>query len=1180
MERERERDRDDRWESRSSYRYDRDPSPSRRRSRSPVRRSTPLRHNAYEQGRFARSASTPLDPTPQVDTTSQRRSIVDDQTPKVEPEPKVTHQEPQAISGEASTDKSTSTDAAAKPIEQSEPVTTTKVSDAPAEGAVTTSTPSTESRAEQAEQKPSPSPEKVQEKAPEQSQAMDIDPPQTEPLAESRAEAMDVDSADKGSPETHDTSPTLESSAPAKTLPRVEAPTLPVIAEEASASVEEQPTRSPPVATITVEESHTVQEVSVKSPQIKSAEAISSEPIVEAATETVAQTATEKVMDTDTEKVSESPTTPTVTTTRKLRIDAAETSPKVTIAERRSVVLPPSGAPIPTRARLPRRDSQPTGGSAMESTDAETDNGPRTADMDASSDTEADPDAKMLRVIGMVKAAQSKPDPLDIDSVLKYNQELGPQESSRVDASLKTTAEADAKIEKIVWPLAQTQAVVGRLVAITVQKRNVQDRGKAERLKEEYLELEAEWKEHCEFLDGLMEKRGPPPGDLYSAPDPFPPIPVTTPGVAPLPSTPMEEPYGSRNRRRGGGDAATTEAEFEAILASLADTAARDPNYRAKKTTAVVPDMLPDHERNQIYDDDNDLVTDPIAFYDFNGDAEPVWTDEERATFQRRYLNYPKQFGKIAETIPNKTASDCVLYYYRTKKTIDYKGMLASRRGDKKKKALPIKKGGKSSALLADLSRSKPTVNASTATGPRSAITPARAREDKRTKNKESGTSTPVAEVPPRRRKGDEDESVGNSAVPSRAGSETPTVAKMRMSAKTPKRPRVSSANDLQYLASAAVDAISASGAPNAPGPPGLPGAIGAPGAPGSVPLAVPPIVPPTEELLPPVKRSGKRRKIVDPADPNALPDENKEKDPSKPRRTATNSYWSVDEKRSIQDLVRKYGANAKAIAAEIPGKSERQVVNFIEAHRTDMHLDDLARLADVVVQQQQGQAPHQQQGPPQSHPFGQTFQQGHSEESKPSGYPQPSYGRSIYDVYQGKRSEMFEHKYAEPRLGMFPPLPPAQPSHPLQRPQPAPQGMYHAPAPIPTPAPLQQHQPISRPGGMRISALLNEDMTSDVRSSIPPPRNDTDAGSDGTVSEREIPSPRPSPSGVYDPAADLAQMRQAAALDTPPSTKAPTPASAISARPAEPQLNIDLDSKSPPINREDTVPTQPPQNP
>lgn len=602
-------------------------------------------------------------------------------------------------------------------------------------------------------------------------------------------------------------------------------------------------------------------------------------------------------------------------------------SRRVTIAERRSIILPAANGSLssPTGDKFPRKDPMPTMDSLHESTDAETEGGLRTGDAEEtrSEVSEGVREAtKHDNLVAAIKASQNHARTLDLEAVIEWNNAAAPDESSRIP--LETSPrQRDKRLREVTWPLNRQEKLVANLVAMVIKRETIEAQDKIQRLRDEYRELDEEWKEHCTFLDQIMEKRGPPPADLFATPGA---IPIITPGPLP-PATPGEDLFGSRgNRRRGIGDVVTTEAEFQEILAGLADTAAKDPNFRASKTTAVVPDMLIGEERKLRFDDDNDLVSDPVAFYDFAGTAEPIWTEEERANFMRRYLAYPKQFGRIADGLSPKSASDCVLYYYRTKRTIDYKGMLASRRGDKKRKAIPIKKSGKSSALLANLDRQKPTVDPATAAqGPRSAITPARAQRDDTfgavpsARRARLMPGTPIDGAPGRRRKGDEDDP-DSSPGPSRDGSEAPTAskAKMRMTMKAPKRPRVSS------VAGPEAALAAQSSLPDSPmeytsyqqRPDGETGT----------------------ELLPPVKRAGKRRKVIDPNDPT--PDPSAAEKPA--RRTATNSYWSVEEKRKFRDLVAVHGTNVKAIAMQLGGKSERQVLNFFDAHRGDMKLDEV----------------------------------------------------------------------------------------------------------------------------------------------------------------------------------------------------------------------------------------------
>lgn len=53
-----------------------------------------------------------------------------------------------------------------------------------------------------------------------------------------------------------------------------------------------------------------------------------------------------------------------------------------------------------------------------------------------------------------------------------------------------------------------------------------------------------------------------------------------------------------------------------------------------------------------------------------------VWTDMEKCIFLDRFLQFPKDFRRIASFLRNKTTKDCVAFYYDSKQTVPYKGAL------------------------------------------------------------------------------------------------------------------------------------------------------------------------------------------------------------------------------------------------------------------------------------------------------------------------------------------------------------------------------------------------------------------------------------------------------------------------------------------------------------------------
>lgn len=142
----------------------------------------------------------------------------------------------------------------------------------------------------------------------------------------------------------------------------------------------------------------------------------------------------------------------------------------------------------------------------------------------------------------------------------------------------------------------------------------------------------------------------------------------------------------NKNKKSNGpwtSDAVRSEAELLEIIQSLESADMRNPELRAAKTTATIPAMILDiKERMRTFDDRSGLVTDPLTYYHTGVDTEDHWTQQEMAAFMESYMQYPKQFEKIAAAVKSKTAPQCVLFYYRKKQKIDFKALVSKgRRG-------------------------------------------------------------------------------------------------------------------------------------------------------------------------------------------------------------------------------------------------------------------------------------------------------------------------------------------------------------------------------------------------------------------------------------------------------------------------------------------------------------------
>ncbi|EON97068.1 putative myb-like dna-binding protein [Phaeoacremonium minimum UCRPA7] len=175
--------------------------------------------------------------------------------------------------------------------------------------------------------------------------------------------------------------------------------------------------------------------------------------------------------------------------------------------------------------------------------------------------------------------------------------------------------------------------------------------------------------------------------------------------TAPHPASHEGKPEGRRTGRFA------TERDLErALQESLqAENERREREERAQKEKyrsekeAEIPDMywsIEEREKDLFIDHSGFLpperlvatwqVLPPVANF----------TEEEAEQFEKAYLEFPKQWGKIAENIPTRDFHSCIQYYYIKKKDLNLKEKL-------KKQPRRRKKGGRgkqrSSALVTEV---------------------------------------------------------------------------------------------------------------------------------------------------------------------------------------------------------------------------------------------------------------------------------------------------------------------------------------------------------------------------------------------------------------------------------------------------------------------------------------------
>lgn len=131
----------------------------------------------------------------------------------------------------------------------------------------------------------------------------------------------------------------------------------------------------------------------------------------------------------------------------------------------------------------------------------------------------------------------------------------------------------------------------------------------------------------------------------------------------------------------------------------------------ASDKEAVLPDMLTIEEYRA------QSLIDTSHFVPFErapallGILPPIddFTEEECELFEKAFLDYPKQWGKIAEALPGRSYKHCIQHYYLTKHNLNLKEKLR-----KKEKGRRRNKGSgagkpKSNALMANLERADET---------------------------------------------------------------------------------------------------------------------------------------------------------------------------------------------------------------------------------------------------------------------------------------------------------------------------------------------------------------------------------------------------------------------------------------------------------------------------------------
>lgn len=194
-------------------------------------------------------------------------------------------------------------------------------------------------------------------------------------------------------------------------------------------------------------------------------------------------------------------------------------------------------------------------------------------------------------------------------------------------------------------------------------------------LKDQFFKLENEWTKKCERMSKLSET-------LHRTDSEEDHKKHTNDNKVQENTNGETDRRPTSSRRRNRADF-VDDNDIENVLLQI------DPDYKHHQLAATIPPMIinPVEKFACLFKDVNNLVTDKDKWASrVLSDGIDTFTPYEHELFIEGYLSYPKKFGKISHYMGNlRTPEECVLHYYRTKKTSKYKKLLLEKH--KKRKA-------------------------------------------------------------------------------------------------------------------------------------------------------------------------------------------------------------------------------------------------------------------------------------------------------------------------------------------------------------------------------------------------------------------------------------------------------------------------------------------------------------
>lgn len=248
--------------------------------------------------------------------------------------------------------------------------------------------------------------------------------------------------------------------------------------------------------------------------------------------------------------------------------------------------------------------------------------------------------------------------------------------------------------------------VVNEQLKSQISERSLEDAD----LCREYVDWYIPWRRQFQELDRHREKEEQNEQESTETIG----APFQEPQMSPTATSATE----SRRKRAFGSEYDTEraiqlslETEREAQAKREREAEQAQPDYDKE---AVIPDLRPDSEleNNQEFEDKTGLrdSSHALAFYHLQP-TDDTFDKQEHDVFSQNFKEYPKKFGKIAQGLKGRSYKDCIVHYYATKWSGQYKPPKDKRRkvrGPRMRTASSIQGRPKANALISNLGDLRP----------------------------------------------------------------------------------------------------------------------------------------------------------------------------------------------------------------------------------------------------------------------------------------------------------------------------------------------------------------------------------------------------------------------------------------------------------------------------------------